>query len=328
MLRRITLSIPAVIAFAFLAASCATTPRKPSASEASFTIMPGQRPPVIEMLPIAALNGLKIRAGYYPEFEGRELKGCVLYLQGLGDSSLNHVPFFSYLNASGYRVLFFDYMGQGGSEGSMNDTRIIGTTKEKKYEIQTLADAVWDKYKCEGQTKKAVIGWSTGGLAGYRMAYEKKVDAAVLFAPGLHPRWFVGEAAHRPDRMLSFSEVITTRTLTRRGPENNAIEVHVDAVKPNTPSVIPKFALNLLSSAKTARKWWMPKEVQGFVALSGDEDTYVDTNKNRDTLQDRARNFTLIQYEHSLHELDNELPEVINDLYPRVVAFLDGVFKP
>lgn len=57
----------------------------------------------------------KIRMGYYPE-QG-VFKGNILYYEGLGDSMLNHAPLFEKLSQNGYRVIAFDYMGQGGSSG-------------------------------------------------------------------------------------------------------------------------------------------------------------------------------------------------------------------
>lgn len=319
MLRRIVGSF-IVLAVVTFVVSCASFQRKPAGTKQAM---------VLETLPVPALSGLKIRGGYSPEYAGTPLKACVLYLQGLGDSVLNHGPFFDYLNASGYRVVFFDYMGQGGSEGSMNDTRILVSAKsEKKFEIETLADFAWEKWGCPQQEKKFVIGWSTGGLAGYRMAYEKKAAAVALIAPGLYPKKMIGEAAGGNwGKMILGKETITVRTLTRRGPLNNAIEVHLDPVKPNTPAVIPKFVVNLLWTAHQSHSWWIPRDVDGIVFLSGDEDTYVDSDKNRIVLQDKAGHFSLVKYDGALHELDNELPEVINDVYPRVVAFFDGALK-
>ncbi len=76
---------------------------------------------VKEMVRYTPLN-LSMRVGY--SLETTKLKGCILYLQGLADSIQNHAPYFSRLNDAGYRIIYFDYLGQGGSEGSMNDTRI------------------------------------------------------------------------------------------------------------------------------------------------------------------------------------------------------------
>src|SRR6185312_33467 len=70
--------------------------------------------------PIAPLINVQLREGV--SYETGPLKACVLYLEGLGDSIMNHRPLFSNLNQNGYRVIAFDYMGQGGSQGSMNLT--------------------------------------------------------------------------------------------------------------------------------------------------------------------------------------------------------------
>lgn len=65
-----------------------------------------------------------IRLGYLTANSAVPFKGNILYYQGLGDSILNHDPLFSVLTNAGYRVIAFDYMGQGGSDGSMNHTSI------------------------------------------------------------------------------------------------------------------------------------------------------------------------------------------------------------
>ncbi len=135
----------------------------------SACIHPSMRQPSSEIivLPITELNemvpyrqlGVRLRAGY--SLETSELKGCVLYLQGLADSIRSHKCYFSCLNEAGYRVIFFDYMGQGGSEGSMNNTRVQvelppTATKqmlqkyerqEKHYEIPEQGDFFWARYK-------------------------------------------------------------------------------------------------------------------------------------------------------------------------------------
>jgi alpha-beta hydrolase superfamily lysophospholipase len=296
-----------------------------------------------ELVNYTPLN-LIMRAGY--ALETTDLKGCILYLQGLGDSIQNHKPFFSRLNDAGYRVIFFDYLGQGGSEGSMNDTRVQvkippNSTRQmlrkyherdRYYEIPEQGDFFWSKYRnvknrlgqnCS-ESPKIVLGWSTGGLSAYRMAYEKRADAVILIAPGIHPKVMVGESAHRWDKMLLFQQTITEHTLTRNRFEGVA-NPHLDPIKPKSPATVPQFAGNLLGIASQAKLWKINQSVRGIVFLSGVEDSYVDRDSTLQTLRENASHFEVKSYDGALHELDNELPEVASDLYENSLRFLDSV---
>lgn len=269
----------------------------------------------------------EFRLGMYLENPDKPFKGCVLYLQGLADSILNHDPLFKRLSEAGYRTVSFDYLGQGGTSGSMNDTRLLSSL-EKEKEIGNQAKWVWQlfsskKYNsrnrnCSG-SKKRVIGWSTGGLAAYKLARENWAEEVVLIAPGLHVRAMVGEAADDWSRMYLFKDTITLRTLTRnRGGSNDP---HIDPIKPATPAVIPLFAANLLATSLKARNWKIPSHVKGLVFLSGKEDTYVDRDKIYRIVRKNAAHFGVQVHDGSLHEMDNELPPVANDVRERTVKF-------
>ena len=289
-----------------------------------------------EMVPyeikVHLVPDVQLRAGYAEESSQTPFKGCVIYLQGLGDSILNHEPLFKKITDNGYRVLFFDYMGQGGSTGTMNHTR-LSDPLYRNLEIGAQTEFIWKRYsaipnKLSGQNcsiaKKTAIGWSTGGLASYKLAKEKKVDAVVLIAPGINPKTLVGEAATDPLLMASNKALITERTLTRNkfdGFKNP----HIDPINPESPTHVPLFASNLLLTSKLAQRWNIPSEVSGLVFLSGDEDTYVDRNATIKTLARRAPHFSVISYEGALHELDNEIDSVASDLHQRVVSFLNKV---
>lgn len=267
------------------------------------------------------------RMGYYKEAPGVEFKGCVLYLQGLGDSMLNHQPFFKHLSQSGYRVLTFDYLGQGGSEGDMNDTRLSiknlpWSWSHNFYEIGHQANFVWRRYRdCVG-SRVRVVGWSAGGLAAYKLAREGWPDSVVLISPGLSPRLAVGEAAADGWRALS-DQILTERTLTRNrftsGPNP-----HVDPIKPDSPAdVFSGFIVNLLSEAMLARFWEISPSIPGLVFVSH-ADPYIFGNEVAEIVRRNSPHFNLVEYENALHELDNELPSVAQDLYSRTVQFLDS----
>lgn len=256
----------------------------------------------------------------------------MLYLEGLADSVANHGALFNKLSKGGYRVVFFDYMGQGGSQGSMNNTRIVAPLSSS-LQISTQAKFVWDRYSNRkdeyfgrdcSQSKKLVIGWSTGGLATYGLAHEGWTDAVVLIAPGIHPKKFIGEAATSPKMMFTLDQVITERTLTRNK-FAKSLNPHVDPIKPISPSVVPLFATNLILSSEFSQSWQISKKVDGFVFLSGIEDTYVDRVSTQKTLKKNAPHFKVVAYNGALHEIDNEIPEVADDMHEKTVQFFDSV---
>lgn len=277
------------------------------------------------------ISDVFLRTGYYLESDKTSFKGCIIYLEGLADSVLNHHPLFHKLAASGYRVLFFDYMGQGGSEGSMNNTRILSSTSS--LQISSQAKFVWNKYsaqKVQGKdcshSKKLVIGWSTGGLAAYGLAYEQWADAVILIAPGIHPKKFVGEAADQPYLMFTLAQVITERTLTRNK-FNNQVNPHFDPIKPISPSVVPLFSVNLVLSSERSQKWKITNKIQGLVFLSGTEDTYVDRAKTLVTINRNATHFKTAVYDGALHEIDNEISEISDDMHDKTVKFFNSLLE-
>ncbi len=270
------------------------------------------------------VKDVNLRTGYYRESANTEFKGCVLYLEGLADSIANQQPLFHHLSESGYRTIFFDYMGQGGSEGSMNNSRVLDPINNS-LQISTQAQVVWNKYS-EGckNSKKMVIGWSTGGLVSYKLAFDKWADAVVLIAPGIHTKMFIGEASAKPKDLLTFQQVISERTLTRNT-FSDGRNPHVESIKPDSPAKVPLFAANLVGSSKISQTWKISSEVKGLVFLSGVEDTYVDRDATMATLKRNASHFGVVSYDGALHEIQNEIPEVAHDMYQRTTQFLNQI---
>jgi pimeloyl-ACP methyl ester carboxylesterase len=79
-----------------------------------------------------SVDGIKLRAGHFPS-KTHTPKANVLYLEGLADSMFNHDRLVNTLSEAGYRIIAFDYPGQGGSEGSMDQTRITGIGHAHKF---------------------------------------------------------------------------------------------------------------------------------------------------------------------------------------------------
>ncbi|AZZ35820.1 hypothetical protein CIK05_03065 [Bdellovibrio sp. qaytius] len=272
------------------------------------------------------VSDVNLRTGYYAQSQVKPFKGCVMYLEGLGDSVANQQPLFNALSESGYRVLFFDYMGQGQSEGSMNNSRVLDPVNDS-LQLSSQAKFVWDLYAKDcGQSKKLVIGWSTGGLVSYKMARDGWADAVVLIAPGIHAKKFIGEAATAPTALISLKAVISERTLTRNT-FSDGVNPHVDPAKPDSPAKVPLFAANLLASSLLSQQWVINSKVKGLVFLSGVEDTYVDRDATLATLKRNAPHFKTVSYDGALHEIQNELPEVAFDMYQKTTQFLDQIIS-
>ncbi len=320
---------------ALFLAACAANPRKPS-SELSQALA------FFEKSRLGNLPHAQ-RIGLFLEARDTNLKACVIYLPGLGDSIQNHYPLFNKLRGAGYRVLAFDYLGQGGSEGSMASTRLDSAgdpfPTKRDYEIGVQARAVWKNFSqvsdpvygrnCAA-SPKLVIGWSTGGLAAYKLAHEKWADASVLIAPGIVPRVCVGAISAKTwrkciEKSVTLDQVITLDTLTTRT-ASEGHDPHLDPIKPNNPLQAKQFAVNLFSTAYLrARHWRMPESSRGLVFLSGKNDTYVNSERTTVILNRHAPAWEIVPYAGALHEIDNETSEISEDMHLRTIQFFDSV---
>ncbi|MGE0616984.1 MAG: alpha/beta hydrolase, partial [Bacteriovoracia bacterium] len=261
---------------------------------------------------------VKIRAGYLDAVitPSQPFRGNVLYLEGLGDSMLNHDSLFQALARSGYRVIAFDYMGQGGSTGTMNHTRVAHSITPNLH-ISTIAEIVWKKFR-HPQSKEneppVVIGWSTGGLAAYDMAARGWASQVILIAPGICPRTSVGEG------FLHGNE-ITLRTLTSAHELYAAKALanpHVDPIRPRSPLLVPAFASNLVAAAKKLRTTPIPSTARGLVVIGAD-DRYVKPECTQEVLKKQAPHFKFIQLAGARHEIHNEVP-AIDAVFRRAVS--------
>ncbi len=233
-------------------------------------------------------------------------KGNILYLQGLGDSMMNHEPLFDSLNRHGFNIVSFDYRGQGCSSGHMNSSTIDNLIE--------LSQLVWSQYVTSDEKMK-LIGWSTGGLVSYKLAYKypKKVEKIALIAPGIAPRYWIGERMEITEESLTTNQFLNTKN------------PHVDKIRPRSPLFVPKFALNLQWEAKKSRSYKFPVNVGGYVFLSSDEDTYVNSDKVYSVIKKNASHFYIRSYENTnaLHELDNEQEDIARDLRSELGDFFN-----
>jgi pimeloyl-ACP methyl ester carboxylesterase len=262
--------------------------------------------------PDEAVVKASIRAGFKEENKNVPFKGNVIYFQGLADSMLNHKPLFTKLTNAGFRVIAFDYMGQGGSTGSMNDTRLI--------DIPKLGDIVYKRYARDQVKfkKPMIIGWSTGGLAGYLAALSESASKVVLIAPGIVPKVILGEQ----DFFEFEFDKITLETLTSKRYKANEYNPHVDGINPKSPLKVKDFATDLITTSLGARFKTVPASVQGLVLLSGLNDSYVSSIKSSLFLSTNAKNFKQVFYANSLHEIDNEIAPIADDAHNQILNFL------
>src|SRR5262249_31480502 len=149
-----------------------------------------------------------------------------------------HRPLFEDLASHGFRIIAFDYMGQGGSSGSMNDMRI--------QDISTLGEQVWIHfYRPGGRLPKVILGWSAGGLAAYKASPSNHPSALVLMAPALVPRSRVGRFT-MSDEWPYVQMTITPASLTRDSTKSilQGRDPHLEPIWPDSPQKAPDFSID------------------------------------------------------------------------------------
>lgn len=267
-----------------------------------------EAPWVLEQLPVTLGSGRQVtlRAGFLAATPHVPFRGNILYLEGFADSMRNHDGFFQALTSAGYRVVAFDYPGQGGSEGTMNWTRVP--------DIPDMGDQVMARFaRPDGPATRTLLGWSTGGLAAYLAAAEGRADQVILIAPGIHVHPIVGEWGR-----------VTPGTLTGHGAAGLP-DPHVEAPRPTAPARFPLFAGSILKASLWSQTRELAPEVRGLVLLSGPGDRYVRGAATRKTLARKAPHFQVRTFEDGLHELHGEVEPIAAEVTASVLAFLaDG----
>ncbi|MDZ4677603.1 MAG: alpha/beta fold hydrolase [Oligoflexia bacterium] len=248
-----------------------------------------------------------VRAGYVLESAQNKFLGNVLYFEGLGDSMLNHLPLFNSLSKAGFRVIAFDYPGQGGSLGSMDNTNISDIVKAGSELLYLYGRDVQN-------SQKIIIGWSTGGLAAYFAAYLGHADKIVLLNPSIVPRIRFGGG---------FRMQITLKNLTSQSYLGYGIDPHIEEIKPNSPLNVPLFAAHLLATSYFVRNLKIAPHVQGLVLLSGRHDRFIDPTSTQDILEEKAPHFEFHSFPEAFHELDNEREPVNQWVRNEIIKFLN-----
>ena len=252
----------------------------------------------------------RLRYGALSPPRGTSIRASILYLQGLSDSMLNHLPFFEFLTQRGYRIIAFDYPGQGMSSGSMNQLRILPASHPQS--IANIASKVWNIFYPDQPRIRNVIGWSTGGLAAYELCHQNFVDNAVLVAPALGIK------------ILLDGKLITTYRCLTHANYTHGNNPHIDPIKPKSPLTVPVFSSRLLWTDRKARTWQIPKTVNGLVCIAGKNDPYVHAHMTQQIIQQHAAHFSIRSFENALHEIDNESDEIRLAFYEEVAGFLNS----
>ncbi|MEZ4743531.1 MAG: alpha/beta hydrolase [Bdellovibrionota bacterium] len=329
-----------------------------------------------------------IRVGFRPHSnKEEEAKGNIIYLEGLADSFLNHEEMFSMLNNEGYNIIAFDYMGQGGSRAavtvrnnkttlvqiSMNNTRVSdefiveGETYKGRKEISVLANQVYDhisnlkQLKFDKNLPKIALGWSTGGLAAYKMAYNGEVERAILIAPGICVKVLEAGTGIFNGNKITVQTLTSAAQVSKQVAESYGIgafligsanDPHVDPIHPNSPIDAPFFSVNLIGTSYLANgaleniadsagiplpkfeakkyintkfeeivKTWKIK-IPILVLLSDPKDSYVDATCTKNVVQKNAPNSTVKEISEALHEIDNERTYLRKQAFDAMKKFL------
>jgi alpha-beta hydrolase superfamily lysophospholipase len=223
---------------------------------------------------------------------------------------LNHMPLFSALNDIGYRVIAFDLMGQGGSTGKMNHTRINT--------MIAMGDLIWNKYtrNLRDYPYKTVIGWGIGGLAGYVEASNDGLDRVILIAPNLFPKKNIGQKKTFPISKIT-RDMHTSAVYSDENPDP-----HVDKIHPVSPTLTPHFSMDALVSASIAQDKKIDECARGLVILAQDNNTFIDYDKTVEHFSKNAEHFKQMHVPNALHELDNEREEISNNVINEIQDFL------
>lgn len=242
-----------------------------------------------------------IRSGYLPENPAAPFRGNVIFLEGFGDSMLNHQALLSGLSLAGFRVIGFDYVGQGQSSGTLNQSSVAG--------LANLAKEVfrWHARKEGGQFRPVVVGWSLGGLIAYLMAKDGWAKEVVLISPALAPRL--------PVRISG--EMLSSANLTT---------LHVDQLRPNSyfDSSAIQFTADFVEQALYSRMGKISPRVRGLALLAAGQDQFIDAELVQATLRKNAKQFEVEIYPNSRHELDNESGAIARAVRQRILEFLEN----
>lgn len=236
-------------------------------------------------------------------------KGDVLFLTGFADRADNHGPLFNKIVESGFRVISFDYPSHG--ETDCSNLNFHNFTS-----LSQMAVSVLEHPNYKSKAPLYVMGWSTGGLLGYRMVQDgdlgfRDIKGLVLLAPGLSVSKLPGE----------FGKVTQRSLLLNPNPP------HKGPIKPISPLLYPGFSVSLLKNSYVARNQPVP-ELPILMLLADDQaDVYANTPKIKKWYKKiKSKKFMALQCVGAKHELDNEIEPVgtlVRDLIGNFISHSD-----
>lgn len=227
------------------------------------------------------------------------------------------MPLFQTYAKQGFRVVAFDLPSHGENSGIGNSINFYTFD-----ELAQLANEIEHFTRSSSDSARPffVSGWSTGGLVVTRMlqeadmTFDRKVQGAVLFAPGVAVHTLVGKHG-----------VVTQETLT-----SNPNPPHRGPIAPSSPLKTPIFAALLLkNSVQSQFCSFLDKSIPMLWFVAGN-DKYVVTDKLVSFVKDRKKqgvNMTGMFCEKSLHELDNEVEPIASDVRNASAQFFSWVLQ-
>lgn len=137
-------------------------------------------PPGAKFAQWRAPDGWAYRRMDWPQAEGAEVRGSLVFAGGRGDFIEKYLEAYARWHASGWNVMAFDWRGQGGSRGD-----IVGGNLTSFDPLIDDLDALIADWRAASPGPHAAVAHSMGGHLLLRTLVERQpaLDAAVLVAP-------------------------------------------------------------------------------------------------------------------------------------------------
>ena len=168
-----------------------------------------------------------------------------------------------------------------------------------------------------------MIGFSIGGVVAYKLASDQWAEQTVLISPEIVANPCVGKNAFRRFSKCPARDRHLDQTFERSTKTKN-ISAQAEVNRPQSLSEVPIFTEYLWVGTFSSHFWTVDKNSPGLVFLPGREAPMVDRFHTAMTLRRNAPSFSIVTYNHTLSELDNEVPEVSHDLLEKTVQFFDS----
>jgi alpha-beta hydrolase superfamily lysophospholipase len=259
--------------------------------------------PEVRLTPLTADDGLTLAVYDWEQDSGREVRGVVLIVHGLGEHALRYQHLAERLNAWGFHVRAYDQFGHGESAGER------GAMPHASKLVDDLNEVLDDTTRRWPGKPRFVLGHSMGGLVAAHYVQQHPaalLTGLVLSSPALNPG-------------LNPLQKLLLAVLPKIAPNlrvNNGLKAHhlshdPDVVEAyvNDPSVHKKISARLaLYIAQTGRQmiaaapqWRLPT-----LLMYAGADRLV-SPKGSQAFAARASNVVSVQrFKDMYHEIFNE----------------------